>query len=312
MNGYPIELTNPINYLLHNMSFGFLVRRSKEYIIRKYFEEHGKRLTMHELDNYIEEDIRGREGIINGRKINDPHLFDGVDANRTKEKLIEYGVYEDFLYFVRKAIRNPLLGGGFGTGDILSQVGNDLYKKAWNKQPEKEVERRFFWKKYKVFVRPEPDMEGLTITSLIKLINEVADTVEREMEIERRQAYTITETNTVDSMDGYSFEGFMKNLFEEMGYIAKATKMSGDMGADLILHEGDKKIVVQLKNHTANVGVKAIQEVVAAVNYYEADDAMVVITSYFTPQAIGLAKSNDVKLIDRDELDEWIKKYGYS
>ena len=84
------------------------------------------------------------------------------------------------------------------------------------------------------------------------------------------------------------------------------------MGADLILHEGDKKIVVQLKNHTANVGVKAIQEVVAAVNYYEADDAMVVITSYFTPQAIGLAKSNDVKLIDRDELDEWIKKYGYS
>ncbi|MDD4465038.1 MAG: restriction endonuclease, partial [Desulfobacterales bacterium] len=261
---------------------------------------------------YIEEDIRGREGIINGRKINDPHLFDGVDANRTKEKLIEYGVYEDFLYFVRKAIRNPLLGGGFGTGDILSQVGNDLYKKAWNKQPEKEVERRFFWKKYKVFVRPEPDMEGLTITSLIKLINEVADTVEREMEIERRQAYTITETNTVDSMDGYSFEGFMKNLFEEMGYIAKATKMSGDMGADLILHEGDKKIVVQLKNHTANVGVKAIQEVVAAVNYYEADDAMVVITSYFTPQAIGLAKSNDVKLIDRDELDEWIKKYGYS
>ena len=311
----PRELSDLMNYLLHNMSFGFLVQRSKEYMIRYYYEKHSKIITMYELDRYVNASIRGWGGIINGRKINDPHLFDGIYTYKTKEKLVKYGVYEDFLNFVREAVKNPLLGGGFGTGDILRRLGWDLYQKAWDNQPGKWVERKFLWKKKKVFARPAPDMEGVTRTSLIKLINETVDTVEREMEIEekqlKQQLYTITETNTFHSMGGYAFEGFMKNLFEEMGYVAKKTKLSGDMGADLILHKGDKKIVVQLKNHTDNVGVKAIQEVVAAVNYYEADGAMVVITSYFTSQAVKLAKPNDVELIEREKLDEWVEKYGY-
>ncbi len=281
-------------------------------MIQYYYKVHGKKLTMFELDRYVNESIQGWGGIINGRKINDPFLFNGVSTIKVKEQLIKNGVYEDFLYFVKEAVRNPLLGCGCGTEGMLLKVVQDIYEKALNKQPGKFVERRFFWKKYKVFVRPEPDLGELTRSSLVKLTHEVADSVERGMVVERRQVYTITKTNTLDSMGGYCFEGFMKNLFEEMGYIAKKTKMSGDMGADLILHKGDKKIVVQLKNHTENVGVKAIQEVVAAVNYYEATDAMVVITSYFTPQAIRLAKPNNVELIDRYELDEWIEKYGYS
>jgi len=112
-------------------------------------------------------------------------------------------------------------------------------------------------------------------------------------------------------LNGYEFEEYMKGLFEEMGYYAEQTKLSGDMGADLVLWEGNNKIVVQLKNHMQDVGVKAVQEIVAALKYYEADEAMVVITSKFTPAAYDLANANDVELIDKDHLEEWIYQYKF-
>lgn len=308
----PKELESPIIYLLHNMSFGLLVERSKQYIIEEYFKKYGKRLTIEELDSYIEEEIRWRNGIINGRRIINPHLFDGVDENIVKEKLIEYKVYDEFLDFVRKAIKDPFVGCGAGTDGTIRELLSDLFQKAWNKQPNQEEEFKFLWMKRKYRAKPPPDFEKVTGTPLIKLINIASVTIKREMEIQKKEAYTINKENTVDSMSGYAFEDFMKYLFEKMGYMTMKTQMSSDMGADLILHDGDKKIVVQLKNHTGNIGVKAIQEIVASVNYYEADDAMVVITSNFTPQAITLARSNDVKLIDRMELDTWILKYGHS
>lgn len=44
------------------------------------------------------------------------------------------------------------------------------------------------------------------------------------------------------------------------------------------------------------------QEVIGAINYYKADNTMVVTNSYFTNPTIELAKSKNVKLIDQDKL----------
>lgn len=148
---------------------------------------------------------------------------------------------------------------------------------------------------------------------------ERAERIHREMEAAisaneselENETYPRIESSPIDTISGYDFEGFMKNLFVEMGYSAKQTKLSGDMGADLILWEGERKIVVQCKNYTGNVGAEAIQEIVPAVKYYNANGAMVVITSYFTQQAIDLAKANEVELIDKDDLEEWKTQYDF-
>lgn len=50
------------------------------------------------------------------------------------------------------------------------------------------------------------------------------------------------------------------------------------------------------------VGIKAVQEIVSAKNFYNAHRCMVITNNYFTDSAINLAKSNNVKLIDRDKL----------
>lgn len=106
----------------------------------------------------------------------------------------------------------------------------------------------------------------------------------------------------IDRMEGVQFEFYLKELYSSLGYSAKVTKSSGDFGADLILTKDGRKIVVQAKRYSNNVGVKAVQEIKAAQSHYSAVESWVVTNSYFTKAAIELASSNAVKLINRDQL----------
>lgn len=106
----------------------------------------------------------------------------------------------------------------------------------------------------------------------------------------------------IDQMDGFLFEEYLALLFEKQGYKSKVTKARGDFGADLTLSKDGIKTVVQAKRYSKNVGIKAIQEIVSAVTYYKATNALVVTNSYFTRPAIKLALANGVELIDRDKL----------
>lgn len=113
---------------------------------------------------------------------------------------------------------------------------------------------------------------------------------------------THTMTHHIDDMTGVEFEEFLVRLFKKQGYRATMTKTSGDFGADLVVKGNGETIVVQAKRYKSSVGVKAVQEIIAAIRMYDADSAWVVTNSYFTKQAQTLAKHNDVRLIDRDEL----------
>lgn len=98
----------------------------------------------------------------------------------------------------------------------------------------------------------------------------------------------------------------MQVLLKARGYHVKLTSVHGDYGADLILTKKGKKIAVQAKRYKRKVGVKAVQEITTAKNFYKVDECWVITNSYFTEQAKKLAKSNNVKLIDRKQLIEWM------
>lgn len=106
----------------------------------------------------------------------------------------------------------------------------------------------------------------------------------------------------IDKMDGRQFEHYLGLLFKSHGYKSDVTQASGDFGADLILRKSGKTIVVQAKRYKSNIGIKAVQEVQAAVAHYRADEAWVVTNRDFTAPAVALAKSNGVKLIGRQSL----------
>ena len=109
-------------------------------------------------------------------------------------------------------------------------------------------------------------------------------------------------------MKGEDFEDCMKDIYERLGYSVKGTQKTGDQGEDLILSKDGEKIAVQVKRYSNKVSNKAIQEVVAAKGFYRCSKGIVVTNNYFTASAKTLAKSNDVDLVDRDELKNLIKE----
>lgn len=110
----------------------------------------------------------------------------------------------------------------------------------------------------------------------------------------------------IDKLSGEEFEDYLFNLFKSLGYDVESTPASNDYGADLIISKGQERAVVQAKRYNNSVGISAIQEIIGAKNYYQANKCMVVTNNYFTPNAIELAKTNNVELWDRDKLIEMI------
>ncbi|MNJ45283.1 restriction endonuclease [Paenibacillus bouchesdurhonensis] len=110
----------------------------------------------------------------------------------------------------------------------------------------------------------------------------------------------------IDKMEGVQFEQYLGHLFQAQGYKTQVTKAAGDFGADLILQKAGRKIVIQAKRYSKNVGIKAVQEAQAAIAHYGAVEAWVVTNSDFTAAAYDLAKSNQVRLINREALVEMI------
>ncbi|WP_274362770.1 restriction endonuclease [Paenibacillus thermotolerans] len=110
----------------------------------------------------------------------------------------------------------------------------------------------------------------------------------------------------IDMMNGLQFEQFLGVLFKSQGYDTLVTKSSGDYGADLVIVKDGRKIVVQAKRYSGAVNLKAVQEAVASIAHYGAAEAWVVTNSNFSPSAVQLARSNNVRLIDRNSLIEML------
>jgi restriction endonuclease Mrr len=109
-------------------------------------------------------------------------------------------------------------------------------------------------------------------------------------------------------MSGPEFERFMADLLRQKGYRVEETPLSGDQGVDLVLPDLDgKRVVIQLKRWTGPVGNNAIQATFAGMAHYQADEGWVITTSTFTKSARELARSTSVRLIDRDELTDWLE-----
>ncbi|WP_040228489.1 restriction endonuclease [Bhargavaea cecembensis] len=106
----------------------------------------------------------------------------------------------------------------------------------------------------------------------------------------------------VDEMSGKQFEDFLRLRYQARGYRVRQTPYRNDFGADLILERDGRRIVVQAKRWKKNVGIQAVQEIVAARQHYKADAAWVVTNSQYTKAAKELAGSNEVRLVDRTQL----------
>ena len=155
--------------------------------------------------------------------------------------------------------------------------------------------------------------------SLTKIRNDVNEYIENKKLLQERERYLNCNFDKERNLEneklklslvsnGIQFEQYLKNIFEKLGYLVEVTKNTGDQGADLILTKNNEKTVVQAKFYSSSVGNKAVQEVVAALKFYNADKGMVVTNSYYTKSAIELAEANGIELWNKEVLENMILK----
>lgn len=122
----------------------------------------------------------------------------------------------------------------------------------------------------------------------------------------QRQRYLNSSIHKIDCMSGIQFEECLKAHFEKMGYKVRLTPKSGDYGVDLVCCKGKDKFVVQAKRYQGKIGISAVQQVIGGMRYYDSEKGMVVTNSYFTKNAVELAKRSNVILWDRNTLQKKI------
>lgn len=107
----------------------------------------------------------------------------------------------------------------------------------------------------------------------------------------------------INQMSGIDFENFVAKWLALGGYRRiKLTKKSSDYGVDILAVKDGVPIGVQCKRYSGRVGVSAIQEICAGLSYYDLEKGIVITNSTFTKNAVNLAVSNGIELVDGEEL----------
>lgn len=110
-----------------------------------------------------------------------------------------------------------------------------------------------------------------------------------------------------DNMTGQEFENFCARVLRQNGFLrVTVTKGSGDHGIDILANKDGMKYAIQCKCYSGNVGNKAVQEAYSGKAIYRADIAVVMTNRYFTSQAEQDAKALNVRLWDRNKLQNLI------
>lgn len=147
-------------------------------------------------------------------------------------------------------------------------------------------------------------IQGRMVCFLITVLYGILSTTAIKIHFDNkiRRLYLTCTIEEVDEMTGIEFEQFLYYKFKKRGFKVKTTPVTGDYGADLVIRKKREIIVVQAKRYQRDVGIAAVQEVIGSIAYYQASKGMVITNSFFTPNAVNLARANDIILWKRKEV----------
>ncbi len=132
---------------------------------------------------------------------------------------------------------------------------------------------------------------------------------------ERSKPKGLITLRKIDNNTGEQFEKFLKRLFNVIykGQLTRIeeTPKTKDHGCDLVLNFIDgRKVGVQAKRYTGNVGNAAAKDIVHAKAMYGLTDLMVVTNRDFTPAFFESVRSHKIQFINREKLQELIDIYN--
>ncbi len=143
----------------------------------------------------------------------------------------------------------------------------------------------------------------ITYIVIFAVVIVLAFLLKKLYDVYKRNLYLKSDIGKIDMMSGAEFEEYLYEKFCSYGIEVEHTPLTKDFGADLIVTlEDGYRIAIQAKRYDEKVGLSAVQEVVAALAYYECDRGMVITNSEYTDNTRILAEVNNVILWDRELL----------
>ena len=117
----------------------------------------------------------------------------------------------------------------------------------------------------------------------------------------------------IDRLNPNLFEASIAAIYKSQGFEVYLTPYTNDKGVDIVILKNGENYLIQAKQTKSLVGNDAIQEVCAAKRYYEVKfreqfKLMTITNNDYCSSALILAKSNDIRLLNRKHLDELVSK----
>ncbi len=111
------------------------------------------------------------------------------------------------------------------------------------------------------------------------------------------------------SLSPETFEEFVAELFEALGYTVEQTGGTGDEGADLRLRRKDLLAIVQCKYHKRGVvGSPELQKFLGTIHHTRSHKGFFVTTSTFSLAAEKFVADHPIELIDGPRLVELVQE----
>jgi restriction system protein len=130
--------------------------------------------------------------------------------------------------------------------------------------------------------------------------------VERQRDLARRADARLAQ---LGSLTPETFEEFVAELLEALGYEVEHTGGTGDEGADLRVARGGQRAIVQCKYHSQGViGSPQLQKFLGTIHHTRCHKGIFVTTRTFTLAAERFATGHPIELIDGPRLVELVEQ----
>lgn len=147
--------------------------------------------------------------------------------------------------------------------------------------------------------------------------DELFDLLDKAGNVESVEAEAWITTKHLPQVVGRPFEALCRALWKSQGYNCLLTPSTGDGGVDIIAIKGSDGLLIQCKASeiTRGLGWSAINEIVAGSVAYEQQfpdvrfRKVAATNQFFNDNSIRQARHNDVSLIDKGILSEWLLLY---
>ena len=155
-------------------------------------------------------------------------------------------------------------------------------------------------------IPPSAQRESAEVDALRQAIRDGRERTERLRHQARRAELKLAQ---LTSLSPETFEEFVAELFEALGYEVEQIGGTGDEGADLRLRRKDLLAIVQCKYHKRSVvGSPELQKFLGTIHHTRSHKGFFVTTSTFSLAAEKFVADHPIELVDGPRLVELVQE----